>query len=227
MVPLPGFFENTVTTGQKSSASFFRKRSCLACSVYQMFFLVAISVGPAVGQQIQENKPRYGIGAQYTHEFVIDGFVRVREWEVQGDKMKLRDLGMSDYPALRLHLKRRFKKNGTLEIAYDRYFMRGNATFDRNISYNGTLIDGRRGIDVSPTRYYRLSALYSGNLPGSNRLALRYTAGLVYDHVTFFLDGEVRPESTRNEVYERFGKQALPYPIVGFGANREFGLVNN
>jgi hypothetical protein len=35
------------------------------------------------------------------------------------------------------------------------------------------------------------------------------------DHITFYLDGEVDPASTKDEVLEGFGRQAFPYPVIG------------
>ncbi|HEY5825877.1 MAG TPA: hypothetical protein VIT44_15990 [Cyclobacteriaceae bacterium] len=93
--------------------------------------------------------------------------------------------------------------------------MRGKSTFDRNIIYNGTIINGRKGIDVSPTRYFRVSAIYSAPLFKRENFSLLYTAGLVLDHITFYLDGEVDPSSTKDEVLEGFGRQAFPYPVIG------------
>ena len=43
---------------------------------------------------------QYNIVAQYNHEFVLGGFVRLREWELEGDKMNLKDLGMTGYAAI-------------------------------------------------------------------------------------------------------------------------------
>lgn len=61
--------------------------------------IVLISVamlasGVVCGQVLQEGSS-YTIGARYHHEFVLDGYVRVREWDLHGDKMKLKDLGMT------------------------------------------------------------------------------------------------------------------------------------
>lgn len=167
------------------------------------------------GQPADQKNKTFSIGGQYTHEFVLRGDVRVREWELQGDKLKLKDLGMDHYPAVQFLIEKHLKKNNSVSLVYDQYFMRGSATFDRDIAYNGTLINGKTGIDVSPTRYFRASAIYKGALLVRPRFDLKYTAALVLDYITFYLDGEVSTASTRNEVYEGFGRQALPYPVLG------------
>jgi hypothetical protein len=179
-----------------------------------LFFTVAIVTIEVAGQQLTDGRS-FSIGAQYNHEFLLDGFVQVREWELPGDKMKLKDLGMKSYPALQLKVEKRLKRNGNISIVYDHFFMSGKSTFDRNIIYNGTIINGRNGIDVSPTRYFRISAIYSAELFKRPNFSLLYTAGLVFDHITFYLDGQVDPSSKKDEVLEGFGRQAFPYPVIG------------
>lgn len=176
------------------------------------------------GQAIKTGQ--YNIGAQYNHEFMLGGFVRVREWELEGDKMNLKDLGMTSYAAIQFHVEKHLRKNRSFSIVYDNYFMRGRATFDRDITYNGTIINGRNGIDVSPTRYFRISAIYTGVLFGRPHLELRYKAALVFDHITFYLDGEVTPSSPKTEVLEGFGRQAFPYPVLGLQGKVDLGHNN-
>jgi len=178
------------------------------------FILATIATKGVFSQAFSEGSP-FSIGVQYTHEFVLDGFVRVREWELPGDKMKLKDLGMKSYPALQLKMERNLKKKGSISLVYDHFFMRGKSTFDRNIIYNGTIINGRNGIDVSPTRYFRISAIFTAPIFKRQNFSLWYTAGLVLDHITFYLDGDVDPASTKDEVLEGFGRQAFPYPVIG------------
>ena len=180
-----------------------------------IFFIVATIATKGVFSQEFSDRSPFSIGAQYTHEFVLDGFVRVREWELPGDKMKLKDLGMKSYPALQLKMERNLKKKGSISLVYDHFFMRGKSTFDRNIIYNGTIINGRNGIDVSPTLYFRISAIYSAPLVERQNFSLLLTAGLVFDYIIFYLDGEVDPSSKKDEVLEGFGRQAFPYPVIG------------
>lgn len=180
-----------------------------------IFMVLALLVAwPANAQSVIVNTPEYHISAQYTQEFVLDGYVRVREWELVGDKMALRDLGMNNYSALQIRVGKKLRGKGNVSIIYDQYFMRGTATFDRDIVYNGTIIDGRRGINVSPTRYYRISVIYNHNLIAVKEFELTGLGGLVFDHIVFYLDGKVAPSSPNSEVYEGFGRQALPYPFI-------------
>ena len=189
--------------------------------------IITLSVTSGFSQEADIKKmSSYSISAQYTHEFVLDGYVQVREWELQGDKMNLKGLGMKNYPAFQFQVTKHLRNNSSFAIAYDRYFMRGSATFNRDITYNGTIINGRKGIDVSPTRYFRLSAIYTGALLNKPRFELWYKAGVVLDHITFYLDGEVTPSSPKNEVLEGFGRQAFPYPVLGLKSKIEVGHSN-
>jgi len=158
---------------------------------------------------------RTSVGAQFSQEFVLDGYVQVREWELVGDKIKLKDLGMTSYPSIQLYAKRHLKKKRALAFAYDHYFVHGRSTFDRDITYNGTIINGRKGIDVSPTIFFRASAIYTGPLVDQAHLKIRYKVALALDYIKFYLEGEVTPSSPSHEVYEGFGRQAFPYPLIG------------
>ena len=180
-----------------------------------LLIIVTIVTTESFGQELAKSGKSFSLGAQYNHEFVLDGFVRVREWELPGDKMKLRELGMRSYPAIQFSVERTLKKNRRISLVYDHFFMCGKSTFDRNIIYNGTIINGRSGIDVSPTRYFRVSLIYSAPLVERQNFSLFYTAGLVVDHITFYLDGDVDPSSKKDEVLEGFGRQAFPYPVFG------------
>jgi hypothetical protein len=183
----------------------------------KIFLIIALATvtTESFSQDLPKSARSFSIGVQYTQEFVLDGFVRVREWELPGDKMKLKDLGMKSYPALQLKMERSLKKKGSISLVYDNFFMRGKSTFDRNIIYNGTIINGRNGIDVSPTRYFRISAIYAAPLFKRQNFSVSYIAGLVFDYIIFYLDGEVDPSSKKNEVLEGFGRQAFPYPVIG------------
>jgi len=192
-----------------------------------LFILPVAVIIPALGQKVDTNPPAYSVGAQYTHEFVLDGFVRVREWELTGDKISLKDLGMSNYPAVQLFVTKHFRNNSSLTFAYDRFFMSGKATFDRNITYNGTIIDGTQGIDVSPTRYNRGTFTYRKTVLERRSLDMGYTAGIVVDHVVFYLDGKVSPDSPKDEVFEGFGRQAFPYPFAGLNGKIRFDRVSH
>ena len=141
--------------------------------------LIALAIAANISSMAQntaESKRNYSISVGYTHEFVLDGYVRVREWDLEGDKMGLRDLGMDSYPALQVQVRKRLRKNKSITITYDHFFMRGSATFDRDIAYNGTIINGRKGIDVSPTRYNRLTATFAGPIIRHLHFQLNYTA---------------------------------------------------
>jgi hypothetical protein len=183
-----------------------------------LIFLALAAVKISSAQSIVEKELRYSLTAQFTQEVVLDGYVRVREWELVGDKMRLRDLGMDTYSAVQIRVEKKLRKERRLEIIYDQYFMLGSATFNRDITYNGTIIDGRTGIDVSPTRYYRVSLVYDGPLITKRNFQFSGLGGLVFDHIVFYLDGKVTASSPKSEVYEGFGRQAFPYPFIGLSA---------
>lgn len=190
---------------------------------HSIFVIVWLIASTVLAQDRIMYRRHFHATIQYTQEFVIVGYVRVREWELTGDKMGLRDLGMNSYPALQIRGEITLSRGSTVKAIYDHYFMRGSAIFDRDIVYNGTIIDGSSGIDVSPTRYYRVTGIYTRTFLDRNDLKLQCITGLVFDHIVFYLDGRVSPSSPKDEVYERFGRQAFAYPLLGVGGQYNLG----
>ena len=180
----------------------------------------------ASGMNAQSVNRSWNFRSVYSREWVTGGYVKVREWEIEGDKVNLKELGISSYPALRLQLDKTFLNKSHLTLTYENYFLKGNSTINRNIEYNGTIIYGNKGIDVAPTRFYRLRAHYHGNIYSVPEFQFQYIGGIVYDHTTFYLDGQIVPGSPRQEVYEQFGKQALPYPELGLSSRYTLQKVN-
>ena len=193
---------------------------------FATFFLLSQA---CFGQLIVNQKNHLQISARYTQEFVLGGYVQVREWDFAGDKLRLGDLGMRNYPAIQLSIEQSFQGRHWISLSYDRYFITGKSTFNRDIAFNGTLIDGNHGIDVSPTQYFRASLNYRCLLFKTSKSELQYSVGLVMDHITFWLNGTVSAASPRDEVFEKFGRQALPYPVLGLGGKirtRKAGSFN-
>src|SRR5688572_27762597 len=151
-----------------------------------LFAIIAVCFGyPTTGQQ---SKPKQGISisTQYHQEYVLDGYVQVREWKLEGDKMGLKELGMTGYPVLHLQVCKTFKKGNYFSFIYEQHFMKGNSYFNDEIVYNGTIIDGTKGVDVSPTRFFRLKFNYYGNILKNKPWELQYMVGLVYDYTIFY-----------------------------------------
>ncbi len=190
------------------------------------FIVITILCMTGISAQPLHNDGNWNISAFYRSEWLTNGYIKVRELDIEGDKVQLQDVGMKNYPALQLQLERTFRNDGRLSLTYENYFIKGNAILDHNIEYNGTIINGSTGIDVAQTRFYRLGAHYHGNLYSEKEFRIQYIAGIVFDHTTFYLDGQVEPGSPRQEVYEKFGKQALPYPEAGISARYIYKKMN-
>ncbi len=203
----------------------FRIGHLLNCLILLLFLTLFKNL--TVSAQSVHSGGGISISAFYCSEFALDGYVQVREWELEGDKMNLEELGMKHYPAIQLLLEKQFRKRNSLSFSFEQYFMQGKASLNRTIAYNGTKIECVSGIDVSPSRYFRLSGYYKRNLYSRKSWQLQYIAGLVFDHINFCIDGVVAPDSPRNEVCENFGKQALPYPVLGISTRYDFNDANS
>jgi hypothetical protein len=151
----------------------------------------------------------------YSREFLVDGYVQVREWDMEGDKLDFKSLGIDNYSSIEIRLDKNFRRNNRATLAVQHLFLTGSGAISDDIAYNGTMINGRPGLDVSKSRYDRFVFTYHEPLQHWQGFTLELHGGLLYERINFYVDGEVLASSPRSEVYENFGRQAFPYPYIG------------
>jgi len=182
-----------------------------------LIFLVVIFYSQknyAQGNDLQS--PKFAVGLQSWYSFTHNGFVQVREDQYQGAHLSFQDdLKMKSWGNVSLYASDQIKKDIFLTFYLSWFYTSGKSTLPYAFYYNGTLIDGSRGLDISPTLYFRSRLDLSHRFQWPEVFEVRSKIGLIYDNMTFYVKGEVAPGSPRNEVYERFGSQALPFPYLG------------
>ena len=189
-------------------------------SILSFALLFSITLAAQETEENQAKKFRLQLGLNYDHAFTLHGFVRVREFELQGDKLEWEQLGMNNYALPGMNLEAQFGKGHILRLQYERLYFFGGRKFNRNIEYNGTIIDASKGIDLSPSTYKRLSLEYRYRIKEKDKVELWGIGGFIYDYFTIYLNASVSPLSERNEVYEAFDRQAFPFPYLGLRSIR-------
>jgi hypothetical protein len=198
------------------------KEGIIATGIRVFLFSTLVLFTHIAFSQVEMDDLGLEIKVSFRQELNLGGYIQVRENELPGSKLELEDLNIFSYPSLQLQLTKRLKENQQIVVSYNRIYLKGKSTINQDLAFNGTLIDARQGVDVSPTRYYRLTAYYSGLLKERGNLKWNYLGGFVYDFLDFYLDGKVSPKSSRFEVFEGFYRQALPYPVIGSTFEQKF-----
>ena len=117
-----------------------------------------ILIQSSIAQKSEEPKKiEVLVGAGYKHAFTLEGHIRVREFGLNGDLLEWEQLGMKDFMVPGIFASIEFNEKHLIQLNYDRIYFHSNKAIDRNIEFNGTIIDGSSGIDLSPSVYKRIS----------------------------------------------------------------------
>ncbi|HVU00291.1 MAG TPA: hypothetical protein VHE30_01015 [Polyangiaceae bacterium] len=205
------------------NTSWIRQRStlvaCLCSSVFWSSPRVARAEEPAAPE-----KERPSVGLSVFHAFSPTGFVKVREFQFEGDRLGLREnLGLRSVNALEADGRMPLGPRGALRILFQATLFGGDATLPRDEWFNGTLYQGGGHVDIGSTQYYRGLVLYQHRFVGTADPATGRVlgeAGLVLDALDFHIDGPLSPKTVKTEKRENFAKQLLPLPILGVTASQ-------
>lgn len=164
-------------------------------------------------------RPRIMASIGGLYGFYNQGYVQVREWELEGDRLDLDDdLGIDAFYGLGFGLGLEVSQGHWIDLNHSEYRFEGNARFNQTFNFNGGVF-AAGPTDVSKTRYRRTSLTYSYVIDGDRNSSSLYSVGggLLLETLTFDIDGEFDPSSTRFEKYEGFSRQLVPVPM--FEAN--------
>jgi hypothetical protein len=155
---------------------------------------------------------------------IPQGWVQVRENQIEGTRLKLRgDLGIDTSKSLTVGVARHLSLVSTLQLTVDATFLYGSTTLPGDVDFNGATLEGGTKLDTRPD-FLRVTALYERhlvNLKGGGHLAGQ--AGFTYVLLTFKLYGTLSPQTKGTETKEDFLTQELPVPILGFSLDQPLG----
>lgn len=162
------------------------------------------------------------VNATFNHDFFIGGYVRVRELKSDGDKLSLgNDLGMKDWNSASLEIARFFKNHSGVRASFEYFIFNGSSIINRDIWFNATHLKGSDGLSIYQTQQFRGQLCYERTIHLVPNLRTIYIVGLLYDGLIFRIRGTTLPDTQRNEPYEDFISQALPYPQLGLRIEKE------
>lgn len=182
-----------------------------------VLLLLSAVAGSAWAQTLDPAGPRWSLDLRYVRALEADGVVDVREFETGGTRLKLRDdLGLSRWDTLGLELVRRFQEGGRLRFGSFSTFVSGSARLDHETYFNGAHYPSGEPVSIGSTSHNRIWAFYEQPLrSAAEPQAWFLLAGVVVDFLDFHIQGNLAPDTARREKRENFGRQVLPYPVLG------------
>ena len=149
-------------------------------------------------------------------EFGIpNGYVQVRENEIQGTRLDLRhDLGIGTSETFGLEVVRRFSDGSDLRLSVGALLLYGSTTLPGDVFFNGATLQSGTRLETRPF-FLRVNALYErplAHLAGGGSLAAG--VGLSYVLLNFRLQGTLAATTRDSETSEDFLTQELPVPLL-------------
>jgi hypothetical protein len=146
---------------------------------------------------------------------IPQGFVQVRENEIQGTHLDLRhDLGIETSESFGLEVVRRLSSGSDLRLSVDALLLYGSAALPSDVFFNGATLQGGTRLETRPF-FLRVSALYErplAHLVGGGSLAAG--VGFSYVLLNFRLHGALAATTQGAETSEDFLTQELPVPLL-------------
>ena len=146
---------------------------------------------------------------------IPQGYVQVRENEIQGTRLDLRhDLGIETSETFGLEGARRFSNGSDLRLSVDALLLYGSTTLPGDVFFNGATLQGGTRLETRPF-FLRVNALYErplAHLVGGGSLAAG--VGFSYVLLNFRLQGTLAATTRDSETSEDFLTQELPVPLL-------------
>jgi hypothetical protein len=168
-------------------------------------------------QSAPERKGYWTASLGYTYDFLVDGYVYVKEVNSIADSLSFNEeLNLSHWHNAALELKYTFKNDASLGLSVERFFFTATNRVNENLYYNNLVIDGSAGISIKNTRMYRGSLIFEK--PVTRRgscVKASIQAGLMYDYIHFEINGQIINEGDSLNFKEDFNDQVIPAPVLG------------
>lgn len=198
-------------------------------SLFKMTFIALLLLpllAPAQTFQKNNSQQKFHISLFHWQGLTFGGQVHVREFEDMGTKFNLlKDLGMISWAASQGQLGYQLTKRHRFDIGYTRHSFDGSQLLPRDAWYNGTHLQANTWASIRKSRYYRLELGWQYTLLQINGTTFSIRPAIVYDHINFWVDAPVYQDTPRNETYEKFYKQQLPLPNLGFLWEQQVGMT--
>jgi hypothetical protein len=159
---------------------------------------------------------RLSLRADGGFAFRREGYVKLRQFDTQGDRLDLReDLGVSTWYSASFEAAWRFDGWHALSSAFEWHGFRGENSIGREVTHEGATFAEGTQLSFDRTSWWRVQAWYILTPWTSEVASLRFHAGLLMDFADVYVVAEPGPIEGERDDHENFGTQAMPMPALG------------
>jgi hypothetical protein len=212
------------TAADKKECSFaflLKKRYRLTLTIVVLLLEISVSYAQTSEHSRQQ---KFQLSLTYWQGFSYGGKVQVREFEENGTIFNLKkDLGMHSWIAPSGQLSYQLTNRHRFDFSFTTHYFSGSKTLLQDAWYNGTHLQAGAKASINKSCYYRLELGWQYNLLRTDRTTIGIRPALVYDHINFWVDAPFYEDTPRKETYEKFYRQQLPLPNLGFLMDQKVG----
>jgi hypothetical protein len=180
-------------------------------------FLAAINVNAQSETSPPEEKGYTSITLSGTHDFVVGGFVYIKESYLPADTLSFNQgLRMSHWTSAAIMLSHTFKSRSSINLSAEDFFFDGAVRPNRVVFYNSLVLNGYQDMVIDKSRLFRVQFKYQHPLTkAKSDFQLYYDVGAIYDALFFRIDAKVLNDGDHSHLTEDFDDQVIPYPMLG------------
>lgn len=182
-----------------------------------LLLLISIHARAQEVNDTPERKGYWTASVGYTYDFLVDGYVYVKEVNSAADSLSFnQDLNISHWHNASIKLKYTFKNDAGLTFSVERFFFTETHSVKKNLYYNELVINGNAGITLKDSRVYRGMLLFEKPVTRrSSPIRASLEAGLMYDYIHLKIKGQIINEGDSLNFKEDFNDQVIPAPVLG------------
>jgi hypothetical protein len=167
--------------------------------------------------------PYWNLTPFFTYNILVDGHMNVNDPRFPADKISFtQDIGNTLWSNIGLTLNRTFKNNSAFSLTGEYFFISGANQSQRNIWFNGVLLNSSEEITIDHSRIIRMQAFYEKVLRNTHpSIRLTFLAGLIYDYHLMEITSGILNDTDPVLLHEDFNDQVIPYPQLGGRIEKE------
>lgn len=179
-----------------------------------LFVCLLVGAAPTLMAGPLDDRLSIEVGADYAADF--DGYIKIREFKRQGERLELReDLGLSQWATFRFVAGWRFDKRHKLWAQFQWNRFRGHTVFDHDVYNDGTLYGAGTRVSFDGSMWWRAGVYYEFTFAAEETLQVSLAAGIQLDGIDIRLEPDKDPIGTKQEIHENFYAQQMPMPVLG------------
>lgn len=186
----------------------------MACSATPAWVLLLLLTGQGLNAGPLGERLSLSVRAEAGVDF--DGFVRLRQFSVEGSQLGLReDLGLRQWTSGGVDFGWRFDDRHALRAGFTGTRFRGLNTLDRDVVHEGATYPAGTQLKLDRSSWWRVEAWYLFTPWRNEHAEIGLLGGVVLDLLDLWVVPNPRPPAPPKDDHENFATAWLPLPALG------------